>query len=222
MDLTTAKARDREGEGGHRRESEERSRFDQGGARRARMRRSDKLETGYDEPVGGPPPTPDELAKLQAEVAEAHQVADTLKQREKDSEEKVASLSHEVDRYRKQVARPGITGRVVAVNPGWNFLVVDVGDRRGAVMNAPLHRDPRRPDGRPRPHHLGRARHLDRGCHSRLAPARPVGAARRFGDLFGPPAVPPVRSAAAGDRCPAPARSRHAARRRRRSAGSAQ
>lgn len=86
----------------------------------------------------GAPADPAEITKLKAEVAEAHQVADTLKQRDKESSEKVAQLTKEVTKYRLNVARPGITGRVVAVNPGWNFLVVDVGDRRGAVLNAQL------------------------------------------------------------------------------------
>lgn len=72
------------------------------------------------------------------ELAEAQQVADTLKQRDHESSDKLATTERELQRYKIGGYRAGITGRVVAVNKGWNFVVVDVGDRRGSAVNAPL------------------------------------------------------------------------------------
>jgi ATP/maltotriose-dependent transcriptional regulator MalT len=78
------------------------------------------------------------VAELTKERDEAHQVADTLKARDKDSSERLATTEQELRRYKINGYRAGISGRVVAVNKGWNFVVVDVGDRRGAALNAPL------------------------------------------------------------------------------------
>src|SRR5258708_1299577 len=36
------------------------------------------------------------------------------------------------------VGRAGLQGRILAVNAGWNFVVLSVGDKQGVVVNAPL------------------------------------------------------------------------------------
>lgn len=79
-----------------------------------------------------------ENADLKKQVTEAQQVADTLKARDRESAEKLANAEREVQRYKAPIARAGINGRVVAVNPGWNFVVINVGDNKGASVNAPL------------------------------------------------------------------------------------
>jgi hypothetical protein len=90
--------------------------------------------------VGEAPDAPlrAEITKLQGELAEAQQVQKTLQQREKESAERLAEAQKDLVHYRQPIINAGTTGRVVAVNPGWNFVVVDVGDRKGATINAPL------------------------------------------------------------------------------------
>ena len=47
-----------------------------------------------------------------------------------------------LEKYKKDremdIQRRGLTGRVLAVNGGWNFLVLSVGDKQGAVMNGTM------------------------------------------------------------------------------------
>jgi hypothetical protein len=80
----------------------------------------------------------DDLQKAQTEVAEMKQVQETLNNRVKDAEEKFKAQASEVERYRKGFARTGLTGRIMAVNPGWNFVVLSVGDRQGAAVGASM------------------------------------------------------------------------------------
>jgi hypothetical protein len=56
----------------------------------------------------------------------------------KDAEEKYRAQVDEVERYRKGFAKIGLSGRIMAVNPGWNFVVLSVGDRQGAAVGATM------------------------------------------------------------------------------------
>ena len=79
-----------------------------------------------------------ELQKAQAEVAEARQVSDSLNNRIKDTEGKL-SASEQKEKLRSSgMVRAGLQGRVLAVNSGWNFVVLSVGDKQGVIVNAPL------------------------------------------------------------------------------------
>jgi hypothetical protein len=56
----------------------------------------------------------------------------------KDNEAKLAAAEQK-ERQRLQVSgRAGLQGRILAVNPGWNFVVLSVGDKQGVAVNAPL------------------------------------------------------------------------------------
>ncbi len=79
-----------------------------------------------------------ELQKAQTELAESKQVQSTLNDRVRDAEEKFKAQVTEVERYRKGFAKTGLTGRIMAVNPGWNFVVLSVGDRQGAAVGASM------------------------------------------------------------------------------------
>ena len=74
--------------------------------------------------------------KLQTEVAELKQVQETMSNRVKESDDKLATANTEVKRYRDNVAKTGLTGKILAVNPGWNFVVLSVGDKQGAAVGA--------------------------------------------------------------------------------------
>lgn len=74
-----------------------------------------------------------ELTKAQAELAEKSQMVETLNRSKVESDEKLATANKEIERYRAGVTKAGLTGKILAVNPGWNFVVLSVGDRQGAA-----------------------------------------------------------------------------------------
>ncbi len=80
----------------------------------------------------------DQRDKLQTEATEQKQLAEALKTKEAAEESKLAAQTSKLTHYEKQITREGLTGRVVAVNPGFNFVVLDVGDKQGASVGAPL------------------------------------------------------------------------------------
>ncbi len=79
-----------------------------------------------------------EVAKAQAEVAESKALIESLGQQKRSVEEKMVSL----EKYKKDrdgnIQRQGLSGRILAVNGGWNFVVLSVGDKQGAMMSATL------------------------------------------------------------------------------------
>lgn len=80
----------------------------------------------------------EQIKSLQHEVEEAHVMQASLEQQRKDAEGKVATANKQIAHYQQEITLHSFQGRVVAVNPGWNFVVIDVGDRQGATINAPL------------------------------------------------------------------------------------
>jgi hypothetical protein len=56
---------------------------------------------------------------------------------EKDKVE-LADLKKKEDIREKQIGLKGLQGRILAVNSGWNFVVLSVGDKQGVSVNAPL------------------------------------------------------------------------------------
>lgn len=79
-----------------------------------------------------------DLEKAQIQLAESKQVQETLNSRVKEAEEKFGAVNGEVNRYRANVARNGLAGRIMAVNTGWNFVVLSVGDKQGAAVGASM------------------------------------------------------------------------------------
>lgn len=90
-------------------------------------------------------PTPEEIAKMQADlkeaqakVAELNQVNSTLKSRADEAEGRAKTLTAAEERRKQHLVQPGLEGQILAVNPGWNFVVLSIGDRQGAVANAEM------------------------------------------------------------------------------------
>jgi flagellar biosynthesis chaperone FliJ len=50
----------------------------------------------------------------------------------------LATLQKEKEDRMQQKMRNGLSGRVLAVNPAWNFVVLSLGDKNGVVNNAEL------------------------------------------------------------------------------------
>ncbi len=85
------------------------------------------------------------IAQLQTEVqtakaaeAEAKMLYQKKVDESKDNEVKLADLQKKESDREKGLTRKGLTGRILAVNPGWNFAVINVGDRQGVTVNSPL------------------------------------------------------------------------------------
>ena len=72
-----------------------------------------------------------ELADAKTALAEAQQVADTLNDRVRVQEEQIATKTREVAAYRNVTVQQGLSGRILAYNPGWNFVVLSIGDKAG-------------------------------------------------------------------------------------------
>jgi hypothetical protein len=50
-------------------------------------------------------------------------------------DEKVSKQKTVIDRYQKDFMVKGTRGRVLAVNAGWGFCVISIGDRQGAAAS---------------------------------------------------------------------------------------
>lgn len=105
-----------------------------------------KLDEAMKAPKAGMPAGDDpriaaltaDLQKAQAELAEQKALVEaTIKKGEADSQ-RVVELEKKEKLRAAGVTRPGLTGKILAVNPGWNFVVLSVGDRQGVMVNSPL------------------------------------------------------------------------------------
>jgi uncharacterized phage infection (PIP) family protein YhgE len=79
-----------------------------------------------------------QLTDAQAQVAELTQLKDTLTNKAKDADARADDLEKIVEHYKGTIEKNGLTGEVLAVNQGWNFVVLSIGDRQGAVANAEM------------------------------------------------------------------------------------
>jgi septal ring factor EnvC (AmiA/AmiB activator) len=70
-------------------------------------------------------------AKLEIEVNEAKQVQESLNQRVAALEGEVQTKESTIVAYKNKLVQPGLTGRILAYNPGWNFVVLSIGDKAG-------------------------------------------------------------------------------------------
>ena len=75
------------------------------------------------------------VAAGEKEITELKAEKESLIAQKKETEEKIASQRKVVDRYQKNIMQKGIRGSVLAVNSGWGFCVLSIGDRQGAAAN---------------------------------------------------------------------------------------
>jgi hypothetical protein len=80
----------------------------------------------------------DQLNRAVAERDELKAVQETLNARVAEADQRAQQAQVQVKRYESGIARQSLQGRILAVNQGWNFVVLDVGDRQGATVGAPL------------------------------------------------------------------------------------
>ena len=74
----------------------------------------------------------------QAQVAEQQTLISKLQGDLDSARFQLATLQKEKEDRMQQKMRNGLSGRVLAVNPAWNFVVLSLGDKNGVVNNAEL------------------------------------------------------------------------------------
>ncbi len=72
---------------------------------------------------------------LEKEKLELTTSVETLTAQRKENESTISQQRSHIKRYTDNIMQKGISGRVLAVNPGWGFCVLSIGDRQGAASN---------------------------------------------------------------------------------------
>ncbi len=98
-----------------------------------------------DPPKGSTPTTPngmeellDKLQKAQVEITEKDALVQTMMNNLRVAESRLSSLEQTERRRQEGISLPGLQGRILAVNAGWNFVVLNIGDKQGLAVNSAL------------------------------------------------------------------------------------
>jgi hypothetical protein len=78
------------------------------------------------------------VKEAETKLAELQQINQSLTQRVEEAENRSQSLQEESERRLRGLMAKGLEGRVLAVNQGWNFVVLSIGDRQGVTTNAEM------------------------------------------------------------------------------------
>ena len=79
---------------------------------------------------------PDQVLAMKAELKATKDLAGVLSDEKSILQRNVASLKNKLAKYEDEsqvVAMPGLKGSVVAVDPKWEFVVINVGSQQGAL-----------------------------------------------------------------------------------------
>lgn len=88
--------------------------------------------------VAADPAVQEELTVAKAQVTKLEQEIKAARTDKEDADKKVAVLEAENARRAASMSRPGLEGKVLAVNPNWSFVVLSIGDKQGVVSNSNL------------------------------------------------------------------------------------
>ena len=83
-------------------------------------------------------PANDQTIELKKQLEEKDILTTSLQAKLKDKESQIAALKEREDQRRSKSMRSGLEGRILAVNPSWNFVVLSLGDRNGVVNSAEM------------------------------------------------------------------------------------
>ena len=75
------------------------------------------------------------VAELDIKLTEQKLTVEQLSKDKKDLEAKTAQQTTHLNKYINNIMLKGTRGQVLAVNAGWGFCVLDLGDKRGAAAN---------------------------------------------------------------------------------------
>lgn len=90
------------------------------------------------ESAGGSKQTNNAAEELKIQLQEKENLANGLQAKLKDAEAQLSELRQREAQRRSKSMRTGLEGRILAVNPSWNFVVLSLGDRQGVVNNAEM------------------------------------------------------------------------------------
>lgn len=79
---------------------------------------------------------PDQVLAMKAELRASKELAGVLADEKSILQRNVASLKNKLSKYEDEsrvVAMPGLKGSVVAVDPKWEFVILNVGSQQGAL-----------------------------------------------------------------------------------------
>jgi hypothetical protein len=116
-------------------------------AKTAKLEEVEKARKILEEKIGPVPPEQlaakmEELTKektrLEGERDEAKAVAAAATERYNDLSATVAQKDQTIQEYKSNYVRQGLSGKIVAYNPGWNFVVLNIGDRSGLKAGVPM------------------------------------------------------------------------------------
>ncbi len=71
-------------------------------------------------------------------IKELEAVVASQKEKMAQTDTEITNFRKEADLRRTKQMQQGLEGRVLAVNPAWNFVVLSIGDKQGVVNNAEL------------------------------------------------------------------------------------
>lgn len=77
-------------------------------------------------------------SELEKQKAELDATVKTLESTAKEKDDRIATQGTTIKRYTDNIMQKGVRGRVMAVNSGWGFAVLSVGDRQGAAASKVL------------------------------------------------------------------------------------
>lgn len=80
----------------------------------------------------------EQLLDAQAQLAESRQIGHSLEARLAAKDSELAELREETNRRQRQQMAANLTGQILAVNRNWNFVVLSIGDREGAVVGGEM------------------------------------------------------------------------------------
>lgn len=69
--------------------------------------------------------------KLETELAEGKLMVEAATRAKEAAEAQLSGKERTIEEYKRGYVRNGLTGKVLAYNPGWNFVVVNLGDKAG-------------------------------------------------------------------------------------------
>jgi len=78
------------------------------------------------------------LDALTTSNKELQVINDSQKEKIKDLETQVTQFRKREAQRRNKMLKQGLEGKILAVNPSWNFVVLSLGDRNGVVSNAEM------------------------------------------------------------------------------------
>jgi len=81
---------------------------------------------------------PQELQDLKTQKAELEQLNQSLTAKLEQTETRLTDLAAAEKARQTGLMRKSLEGRVLAINPAWNFAVISVGDRQGVVPNSEM------------------------------------------------------------------------------------